>query len=102
MERQFNQMVATALRNELGDSRRSIKTVMSWTGACERTVKNWLAGTCGPSGIHLVELAKHSDEIFDLFLVVSDRRPVLTTLTLARLRSHLAETIDRLDKHLLH
>ena len=73
------------LRNELGDSRRSIKTVMSWTGACERTVKNWLAGTCGPSGIHLVELAKHSDEIFDLFLVVSDRRPVLTTLTLAKL-----------------
>lgn len=101
MEQDFNKMVATALRNELGDSRRAIKTVMSWTGACERTVKNWLAGSCGPSGVHLVELAKHSDEIFDLLLVVSDRRPVLTTVTMARLRAHLAETIDRLDRHLL-
>lgn len=50
-----------ALRNELGESRRSIKTVLGWTGACERTAKNWLLGNCGPSGHHLVQLAENSD-----------------------------------------
>jgi hypothetical protein len=101
MEQDFNRMVAAALRNELGESRRSIKTVMSWTGACERTAKNWLSGANGPSGHHLVQLAKNSDEVFDLFLVMSDRRPVVTTMTLVTLRAHLAETVDRLDRHIV-
>lgn len=101
MEQDFNLMVAAALRNELGESRRSIKTVMNWTGACERTAKNWLSGGCGPTGYHLVQLAKHSDEIFDLFLVMSDRRPMITTMTLVRLRAHLAATVERLDRHIV-
>lgn len=101
MEQGFNRMVAAALRNEVGESGRSIKTVMTWTGACERTAKNWLSGSCGPSGHHLVQLAKHSDEIFDLILVMSERRPVITTMTLVRLRAHLAETIERLDRHIV-
>jgi hypothetical protein len=101
MERDFNLMVAAALRNELGQSRRSIKTVMKWTGTSERTAKNWLAGNCGPTGHHLVELAKHSDEVFDLFLVMSDRRPMITTMTLVRLRAHLVETVERLDRHIV-
>lgn len=101
MEQDFNRMVAAALRNELGDSRRSVKTVMNWTGTCERTAKNWLAGSCGPSGHHLVQLAQHSDEIFDLFLVMSQRRPMITSMSLVRLRAHLVETIDRLDRHII-
>jgi hypothetical protein len=101
MDRDFNLMVAAALRNELGQSRRSIKTVMSWTGTSERTAKNWLSGSCGPTGHHLVQLAKNSDEVFELFLVMSDRRPSLTTMSLLRLRTHLAETIERLDRHLV-
>lgn len=94
-------MVAAALRNELGDSRRSVKTVMNWTGTCERTAKNWLAGSCGPSGHHLVQLAQHSDEIFDLFLVMSQRRPMITSMSLVRLRAHLVETVERLDRHIV-
>ncbi|MDP2779535.1 hypothetical protein [Devosia sp.] len=101
MEQDFNRMVAVALRNELGESRRSIKTVMNWTGTSERTAKNWLSGSCGPTGHHLVELAKHSDEVFDLFLVMSGRRPLITTLSLVRLRAHLVETVDRLDRHIV-
>jgi hypothetical protein len=101
MEQDFNRMVAAALRNELGESRRSIKTVMNWTGTSERTAKNWLSGSCGPTGHHLVELAKHSDEVFDLFLVMSERRPMITTVALVRLRAHLAETVVRLDRHLV-
>ena len=101
MEQDFNRMVAAALRNELGESRRSIKTVMNWTNVCERTAKNWLSGGCGPNGHHLVQLAKNSDEVFDLFLVLSERRPMITTIALVRLRAHLAETIDRLDRHIV-
>lgn len=96
----FSTLVAIALKNELGDTRRTIKTVMSWTGASERTVKNWLAASNGPSGEHLIQLAKNSDEVFELFLLLSDRRQILTTMSLVRLRTHLADTVERLDRHI--
>lgn len=101
MEHEFSAMIAVALRNEFGNTRQTVKTIMGWTGASERTVKNWLAATHGPSGEHLVHLAKHSDEIFELFLLMADRKPVLTTVTLMRLRSHLEQTIQRLDRHIV-
>ena len=100
-EHHFSEMIAVALRNEFGNTRQTVKTIMGWTGASERTVKNWLAATHGPSGEHLVNLAKHSDEIFELFLLMADRKPVLTTVTLMRLRSHLEQTIERLDRHII-
>lgn len=90
-----------ALRNELGNTRHAIKTIMQWTDASERTVKNWLASTHGPSGQHLVQLARHSDEIFELFLLMAERKPVLTTVSLIRLRTQLVQTIARLDRHIV-
>ena len=53
--------VAYALRNQLGTTHQAAKTVMRWTGAGERTVKNWFAGISGPSGQHLVALIRHSE-----------------------------------------
>lgn len=97
----FSDLVSVALRNELGETRRTIKTIMRWTGASERTVKNWLSATHGPSGEHLVKLARHSDEVFELVLLLSERRPVVTTVSLMRLRAHLAQTIERLDRHIV-
>ena len=44
----YAEAVAAALHAELGDSHQAIKTVMRWTGANERTVKNWFAGVMGP------------------------------------------------------
>lgn len=101
VDHDFLGLIAIALRNELGGSRRTIKTIMGWTGASERTVKHWLSATHSPSGENLVKLARHSDEVFELVLLLSDRRPVLTTVSLVRLRSHLAQTIERLDKHIV-
>lgn len=49
-----------ALREELEGSRQSIKMLVRWTGASERTVQNWLGGVRGPSGPHPVALAKQS------------------------------------------
>jgi hypothetical protein len=54
-------MVSAALRVDLGKTRNAAKIVMRWTGASESTVKNWFAGTKGPSGEHLVTLVRHSD-----------------------------------------
>jgi hypothetical protein len=100
-ERHFRGLISVALRNELGNSRQATKTVMRWTGASERAVKNWLAASHGPSGEHLVHLAKHSDEVFELFLLMAERKPILTTTSLLQLRSHLVQTIDRLDHHIV-
>src|SRR5258708_19629472 len=65
--------IAAALRAELGDTHQAVKTVMRWTGACERTVKNWFAGTRGPTGEHLLSLARHSNAVLEAFLRLSRR-----------------------------
>ena len=65
--------IAAALQKELGDSHQAVKTAMRWTGANERTVKNWLAGSNGPSGHHLLSLVYHSDAVFETFLRLSGR-----------------------------
>jgi hypothetical protein len=44
---EFAQAIAGALKEELARGA-SIKTIMSWTGAGERTVKEWLAGSNAP------------------------------------------------------
>ena len=65
--------IAGALENELGDTHRAIKTAMRWTGASERTIKNWYAGTHGPSGEHLVSLMMSQlSEDADLFAIFTD------------------------------
>ena len=38
------------------ETHQAIKTVMKWTGAKERTVKNWFAGSNGTNGHHLAAL----------------------------------------------
>ncbi|HEV2515155.1 MAG TPA: hypothetical protein VGV07_07890 [Devosia sp.] len=100
-EHHFSTVISVALHNELGNTRQTVKTIMQWTGASERTVKNWLAATHSPSGEHLVHLARHSDEIFELILLMAERKPVVTTVSLIRLRAHLAQTIERLDRHIV-
>ena len=40
--------IAAALQQELGATHRAVKTIMKWTGANERTVKNWLAPKTAP------------------------------------------------------
>jgi len=69
----YAMVIAMALREQLGTSHQAIKTAMRWTGAGERTVKNWFAATNGPSGEHLVALVRHSDAVLAVFLAMSGR-----------------------------
>ena len=70
----YRAAIAAALREELGQTHRAIKTAMRWTGASERTVKYWIAGERGPSGEHLIALVRHSEIVFHVVLILADRQ----------------------------
>jgi hypothetical protein len=90
--------IAHALQNQLGTTHQAAKMIMRWTGAAERTVKNWLAGASGPSGQHLVDLIRHSDEVLEALLVLAGRQQIATANKLVDVRDVLAETVEQLDK----
>lgn len=69
----YARAVRDALRGELGPNPSANKTVRQWTGAGERTIKNWFDGTCGPRGEHLLLLACHSDSVFECILTLTER-----------------------------
>ncbi|WP_244827102.1 hypothetical protein [Caballeronia sp. TF1N1] len=70
---QYPALIALALASELRDSRHAAKKLSRWTGASERTVQDWLSGTRGPSGPHLVALARHSAAVHSAYLSMSER-----------------------------
>jgi hypothetical protein len=90
--------IACALQNQLGNTRQATKIVMRWTGAGERTVKNWLAGVSGPSGQHLVELIRHSDEVLEILLLLAGRQQIAAAKKLVDVRNKLTETVRQIDE----
>lgn len=76
----YAEIIATALKTELGDTHRAVKSVRRWTGASERAVKNWLAGTAGPSGDHLLAILHHSDIALQMMLAACRRLSELDLL----------------------
>jgi hypothetical protein len=85
-----------ALQREVGGTRHATKTLMNWTGANERTVRNWLAGTRGPSGTHLVLLIRKSDKVLEALLTASERRPYLAAAAVVESTNKMAEEMRRL------
>jgi hypothetical protein len=82
-EQRYAAVIAAALMSELGDTHRAIKTVMRWTGTSERTVKNWFAGTSGPSGEHLIAIVRQSDAVFDSVMLLAGRNEIAAAITAA-------------------
>ena len=64
---------------------------MAWTSANERTVKNWLAGTSGPRGDHLLGLIRHSDAVLTAVLRLAGREQALAVVDLVAVRRRLVE-----------
>jgi hypothetical protein len=89
--------VAHALQRQLGGTHQAVKIVMRWTGASERTVKNWFAGTNGPRGHHLIALARHSDEVFSIFLALAGRQHSRVAINLVDVRNRIAEVLNEID-----
>ncbi len=89
--------IAVALNRRFGRTNAAIKTVAAWTGANERTVKNWFAGRYAPSGHHLVGLARHSDEVMEAVLLLSGRYDLLVAQKLSLARKKLVEALEILE-----
>lgn len=94
----FAELVSAALTEEVGETHRGVKTLMRWTGASERCVKHWLAGTHAPSGSHLLALMRHSDELLRHLLIAAGRREAIVGLELASLRFKLRELLLLMDE----
>ena len=95
---EYAAIVAETLRGTFGGSRMSVKTVMAYTGAGERTVKNWFEGKNGPSGENLVELVRHSDEVLEALLLMAGREDILAGKLLIDARGRLVEMLEIIDQ----
>ena len=94
----FTAVIAETLRETYGRSGRSIKTVMAYTGAGERAVKNWFGGKNGPNGKNLVELVRHSDEVLEALLLMAGRENILAGKLLVDARDKLVEMLEIIDQ----
>ena len=94
---EYREAVRSALTYELGGAGRAAKATIRWTGVSERTAKNWIAGSYGPSGEHLIGLMKHSDSVMDAVLGLAGRHETLATQRLALAKQELREVLKVLD-----
>ncbi len=92
----FAQEIAAALSKASVESGVHVKTVAGWTGANERTVKNWFSGACGPSGEHLLILARHCDEVLDAMITIMDRRELLVGHKISDIERRVRELAEAL------
>jgi hypothetical protein len=83
--------IGSALRAELKDRNSRAKLVAGWTGANERTVKNWISGRYAPCGRHLVVLAQHSDQVLNAILLMADRQDLFLARKVEDLRRKVFE-----------
>ena len=81
----------------MGGTHQAVKTVMRWTGVSKWTVKNWFAGSSGPSGQHLIALAHHSDEVLATFLVLTGRQKIAAAIKLIDVRNRIAEVLKEIN-----
>ena len=89
--------MAAALRAELGETHQAIKIVMRWTGANERTGKNWFSANSGPSGEHLLAIVRHSDAALEAVLLLARRRPALSAEKFVAVRNTLVEILKMME-----
>lgn len=94
---EFAGEIAAALDRAIGNTNVAIKTVTGWTGANERTVKNWFAGRYAPNGYHLVTLARHCDEVMETILILSGRQDLLSTQKLSQARHKVLAALAMLE-----
>ncbi len=97
LEVNYRQTIAAALHRELEGTHRAVKTTMRWTGASERTAKNWIAGSHGPSGEHLISLLRHSDEVLIGLLTLAGRGEASAAVRLVEVRGRLKKALQAID-----
>jgi precorrin-6x reductase len=76
-------VIADALRRDFGKTHAAVKIVVRLTRANERAVKNWFLAKNGPTGQHLVDLVRTSDEVLEAVLLMSGRHDLVVAKKLA-------------------
>ena len=94
---EYREAIATALSHELGGAGRAAKTTIKWTGVTERTAKNWISSSCGPSGEHLLELMRHSDAVFFVVVGLAGRNEALTISRIAHIKQNLEVVLQDIN-----
>lgn len=94
----FSSEIAAALQKASVEKGVHVKTVAAWTGANERTVKNWFSGQYGPSGEHLVVLARHSDDVLRAILAIMDREDLLMAQEIVEIEKRINRLSKLLDE----
>ena len=72
----------------------SSTTAHTWSTSLPMTVKNWFSGTYGPSGAHLIALARHSDEVLSTFLAMAGREDLMGAIKLAAAEQAVEELLE--------
>lgn len=85
--------IGNALREELGATRQSSKTIMRWTGVSDTTARSWLSGRVSPSGAHLVTLAANSPSVMTVFLTLTGNGGIEVGLELRRIEASLEQAL---------
>ena len=93
LESDLAQQIGDALRQELGATRQSSKTIMRWTGVSDTTARAWLCGRVSPSGAHLVTLAANSPSVMTVFLTLSGHSDIEVGLDLRRIETALEQAL---------
>ena len=83
------EIIGSALRSELGASRRATKTVMSWTDVSDHTARAWLNGRTSPSGAHLIVLAAHSRPVLTAILGLTGHQDIVVTIDIEAIEERL-------------
>lgn len=94
---EYRKAISSALSQELGGAGRAAKETARWTGKSERTAKNWMSETYGPTGENLIELMRHSDTVLDVVLVLAGRHEERLARRLSHVRGEVAEVLKQLD-----
>ncbi len=93
----FARLISTALRTSLKGQSSKVKTVALWTGANERTVKNWLSGERAPSGDHFLGLAANCPAVLAAFLAAIRRNDCLVMADIEEARAKVAAALAALE-----
>lgn len=96
-EAAYTDAVSTALRAELGTTGAAAKTIMRWTDVSDRTARNWMNGVAGPSGHHLMSLARESDAVLAAIIAMTARPELALAADLHAVEVALAKVSGALE-----
>ncbi|WP_160299257.1 hypothetical protein [Sphingomonas sp. SRS2] len=70
---------------------------MRWTGACDRSARNWMHGDGAPSGAHLIGLARGSDHVMAMLLELTGHTEFLVAADIHAVEVALARAMGVIE-----